>query len=426
MNLSEVKTKTITELVEIAEKLGLENVGRLKKQDIIFQILKKQADDGIDIFGGGVLEILNDGFGFLRSAEGSYCAGPDDIYISPSQIRKFSLRKGDEVQGKIRPPKDKEKYTALVQVETINGETPEDARKKILFENLTPLFPNERLVLEQGSGSNEDLSARIIDLIAPVGKGQRGLIVSPPKAGKTLMLQSIAHSITSNNPETKLIVLLIDERPEEVTEMTRTVRGQVIASTFDEPPSRHVQVADMVIEKAKRLVEHKQDVVILLDSITRLGRAYNSVQPASGKILSGGVDSNALERPKRFFGAARNLEEGGSLTILATALVDTGSKMDEVIYEEFKGTGNMEIHLERKIAKKRIYPAINVRRSGTRREDLLTSEEELRLMWAVRKVTDPMDDSQGIEFLIDRLKSFKTNSEFFDSMKTGNGKKKSK
>ena len=426
MNLSEVKTKTITELVEIAEKLGLEDVGRLKKQDIIFQILKKQADDGIDIFGGGVLEILNDGFGFLRSAEGSYCAGPDDIYISPSQIRKFSLRKGDEIQGKIRPPKDKEKYTALVEVETINGETPENAKKKILFENLTPLFPNERLVLEQGSGSNEDLSARIIDLIAPVGKGQRGLIVSPPKAGKTLMLQSIAHSITSNNPETKLIVLLIDERPEEVTEMTRTVRGQVIASTFDEPPSRHVQVADMVIEKAKRLVEHKQDVVILLDSITRLGRAYNSVQPASGKILSGGVDSNALERPKRFFGAARNLEEGGSLTILATALVDTGSKMDEVIYEEFKGTGNMEIHLERKIAEKRIYPAINVRRSGTRREDLLTSEEELRLMWAVRKVTDPMEDSQGIEFLIDRLKSFKTNSEFFDSMKNGNGKKKSK
>ena len=426
MNLSEVKTKTITELVEIAEKLGLEDVGRLKKQDIIFQILKKQADDGIDIFGGGVLEILNDGFGFLRSAEGSYCAGPDDIYISPSQIRKFSLRKGDEIQGKIRPPKDKEKYTALVQVETINGETPENAKKKILFENLTPLFPNERLVLEQGSGSNEDLSARIIDLIAPVGKGQRGLIVSPPKAGKTLMLQSIAHSITSNNPETKLIVLLIDERPEEVTEMTRTVRGQVIASTFDEPPSRHVQVADMVIEKAKRLVEHKQVVVILLDSITRLGRAYNSVQPASGKILSGGVDSNALERPKRFFGAARNLEEGGSLTILATALVDTGSKMDEVIYEEFKGTGNMEIHLERKIAEKRIYPAINVRRSGTRREDLLTSEEELRLMWAVRKVTDPMEDSQGIEFLIDRLKSFKTNSEFFDSMKNGNGKKKSK
>ena len=426
MNLSEVKTKTITELVEIAEKLGLEDVGRLKKQDIIFQILKKQADDGIDIFGGGVLEILNDGFGFLRSAEGSYCAGPDDIYISPSQIRKFSLRKGDEIQGKIRPPKDKEKYTALVQVETINGETPENAKKKILFENLTPLFPNERLVLEQGSGSNEDLSARIIDLIAPVGKGQRGLIVSPPKAGKTLMLQSIAHSITSNNPETKLIVLLIDERPEEVTEMTRTVRGQVIASTFDEPPSRHVQVADMVIEKAKRLVEHKQDVVILLDSITRLGRAYNSVQPASGKILSGGVDSNALERPKRFFGAARNLEEGGSLTIIATALVETGSKMDEVIYEEFKGTGNMEIHLERKIAEKRIYPAINIRRSGTRREDLLTSPEELQRMFILRKILDDMEDSQAIEFLIERLKSSKTNDEFFSAMKSGNGNGKKK
>ena len=426
MNLSEVKTKTITELVEIAETLGLEDVGRLKKQDIIFKILKQQADDGIDIFGGGVLEILNDGFGFLRSAEGSYCAGPDDIYISPSQIRKFSLRKGDEVQGKIRPPKDKEKYTALVQVETINDETPEDARKKILFENLTPLFPNERLVLEQGSGSNEDLSARIIDLIAPVGKGQRGLIVSPPKAGKTLMLQSIAHSITSNNPETKLIVLLIDERPEEVTEMSRTVRGQVIASTFDEPPSRHVQVADMVIEKAKRLVEHKQDVVILLDSITRLGRAYNSVQPASGKILSGGVDSNALERPKRFFGAARNLEEGGSLTIIATALVETGSKMDEVIYEEFKGTGNMEIHLERKIAEKRIYPAINIRRSGTRREDLLTSPEELQRMFILRKILDDMEDSQAIEFLIERLKSSKTNDEFFSAMKSGNGNGKKK
>ena len=423
MNLSEVKTKTITELVEIAEKLGLENVGRLKKQDIIFQILKKQADDGIDIFGGGVLEILNDGFGFLRSAEGSYCAGPDDIYISPSQIRKFSLRKGDEIQGKIRPPKDKEKYTALVQVETINDETPEDAKKKILFENLTPLFPNERLVLEQGSGSNEDLSARIIDLIAPVGKGQRGLIVSPPKAGKTLMLQSIAHSITSNNPETKLIVLLIDERPEEVTEMSRTVKGEVVASTFDEPPTRHVQVANMVIEKAKRLVEHKKDVVILLDSITRLGRAYNSVQPASGKILSGGVDSNALERPKRFFGAARNLEEGGSLTILATALVETGSKMDEVIYEEFKGTGNMEIHLERKIAEKRIYPAINIRRSGTRREDLLTTDDELQRMWVLRKILDEMEDAQAIQFLIDRIKTHKTNDEFFSSMKNGNGKK---
>ena len=352
MNLSEIKTKPITELVDIAQDLGLTDVGRLKKQDIIFQIFKKQADEGIDIHGGGVLEILNDGFGFLRSAEGSYCAGPDDIYVSPSQIRKFGLRKGDEIHGKIRPPKDQERYFALLQVDTINDDDPSNTKKKILFENLTPLFPNQRMLLEQGSGSNEDLSARIIDLVAPIGKGQRGLIVSPPKAGKTLMLQSIAHSITSNNPETKLIVLLIDERPEEVTEMSRTVRGQVVASTFDEPPTRHVQVADMVIEKAKRLVEHKQDVVILLDSITRLGRAYNSVQPASGKILTGGVDSNALERPKRFFGAARNLEEGGSLTIIATALVDTGSKMDEVIYEEFKGTGNMEIHLERKIAEK--------------------------------------------------------------------------
>jgi transcription termination factor Rho len=426
MNLSEIKTKPITELVDIAQDLGLTDVGRLKKQDIIFQIFKKQADEGIDIHGGGVLEILNDGFGFLRSAEGSYCAGPDDIYVSPSQIRKFGLRKGDEIHGKIRPPKDQERYFALLQVDTINDDDPSNTKKKILFENLTPLFPNQRMLLEQGSGSNEDLSARIIDLVAPIGKGQRGLIVSPPKAGKTLMLQSIAHSITSNNSETKLIVLLIDERPEEVTEMSRTVRGQVVASTFDEPPTRHVQVADMVIEKAKRLVEHKQDVVILLDSITRLGRAYNSVQPASGKILTGGVDSNALERPKRFFGAARNLEEGGSLTIIATALVDTGSKMDEVIYEEFKGTGNMEIHLERKIAEKRIFPAINVRRSGTRREDLLTTEEELRLMWAVRKVTDPMEDAQSIEFLIDRLKSFKTNAEFFDSMKNSTGKKKTK
>ena len=426
MNLSEIKTKPITELVDIAQDLGLTDVGRLKKQDIIFQIFKKQADEGIDIHGGGVLEILNDGFGFLRSAEGSYCAGPDDIYVSPSQIRKFGLRKGDEIHGKIRPPKDQERYFALLQVDTINDDDPSNTKKKILFENLTPLFPNQRMLLEQGSGSNEDLSARIIDLVAPIGKGQRGLIVSPPKAGKTLMLQSIAHSITSNNPETKLIVLLIDERPEEVTEMSRTGRGQVVASTFDEPPTRHVQVADMVIEKAKRLVEHKQDVVILLDSITRLGRAYNSVQPASGKILTGGVDSNALERPKRFFGAARNLEEGGSLTIIATALVDTGSKMDEVIYEEFKGTGNMEIHLERKIAEKRIFPAINVRRSGTRREDLLTTEEELRLMWAVRKVTDPMEDAQSIEFLIDRLKSFKTNAEFFDSMKNSTGKKKTK
>ena len=426
MNLTEMKTKPINELVDIAESLGIEDVGRLKKQEIIFRIFKKQAKEGVDIYGGGVLEILNDGFGFLRSPEGSYCSGPDDIYVSPSQVRKFSLRKGDEIHGKIRPPKDSERYFALVYVDTINKEAPEKTKKKILFENLTPLFPTSRLTLEQGSGSAEDLSSRIIDLASPIGKGQRGLIVSPPKAGKTLMLQSIAHSITKNNPEVELIVLLIDERPEEVTDMSRTVRGEVVASTFDEPPTRHVQVADMVIEKAKRLVEHKKDVVILLDSITRLGRAYNSVQPASGKILSGGVDSNALERPKRFFGAARNLEEGGSLTIIATALVETGSKMDEVIYEEFKGTGNMEIHLERKIAEKRIYPAINIRRSGTRREDLLTSPEELQRMFILRKILDDMEDSQAIEFLIERLKSAKTNEEFFSAMKSGNGNGKKK
>jgi transcription termination factor Rho len=426
MNLTEMKAKPINELVEIAENLGIEDVGRLKKQEIIFRIFKKQAKEGVDIYGGGVLEILNDGFGFLRSPEGSYCSGPDDIYVSPSQVRKFSLRKGDEIHGKIRPPKDSERYFALVYVDTINKEAPEKTKKKILFENLTPLFPTSRLTLEQGSGSVEDLSSRIIDLASPIGKGQRGLIVSPPKAGKTLMLQSIAHSITKNNPEVELIVLLIDERPEEVTDMSRTVRGEVVASTFDEPPTRHVQVADMVIEKAKRLVEHKKDVVILLDSITRLGRAYNSVQPASGKILSGGVDSNALERPKRFFGAARNLEEGGSLTIIATALVETGSKMDEVIYEEFKGTGNMEIHLERKIAEKRIYPAINIRRSGTRREDLLTSPEELQRMFILRKILDDMEDSQAIEFLIERLKSAKTNEEFFSAMKSGNGNGKKK
>ena len=421
-----MKAKPINELVEIAESLGLEDVGRLKKQEIIFRIFKKQAKEGVDIYGGGVLEILNDGFGFLRSPEGSYCSGPDDIYVSPSQVRKFSLRKGDEIHGKIRPPKDSERYFALVYVDTINKEAPEKTKKKILFENLTPLFPTSRLTLEQGSGSAEDLSSRIIDLASPIGKGQRGLIVSPPKAGKTLMLQSIAHSITKNNPEVELIVLLIDERPEEVTDMSRTVRGEVVASTFDEPPTRHVQVADMVIEKAKRLVEHKKDVVILLDSITRLGRAYNSVQPASGKILSGGVDSNARERPKRFFSAARNLEEGGSLTIIATALVETGSKMDEVIYEEFKGTGNMEIHLERKIAEKRIYPAINIRRSGTRREDLLTSPEELQRMFILRKILDDMEDSQAIEFLIERLKSSKTNDEFFSAMKSGNGNGKKK
>ena len=425
MNLSEIKTKSISDLIDIATDLGIEDVGRLKKQDIIFRIFKQQASEGSDIFGGGVLEILNDGFGFLRSTENSYCTSADDIYVSPSQVRKFALRKGDEVQGKIRPPKDQERYFALVQIDTINGETPDKAKKKILFENLTPLFPNNRLMLEQGTGSNADISSRVIDLTAPIGKGQRGLIVSPPKAGKTLMLQSIAHSITKNNPEVELIVLLIDERPEEVTDMSRTVRGEVVASTFDEPPTRHVQVADMVIEKAKRLTEHKKDVVILLDSITRLGRAYNAVQPASGKILSGGVDSNALERPKRFFGAARNLEEGGSLTIIATALVDTGSKMDEVIYEEFKGTGNMEIHLERNIAEKRIYPAINIRRSGTRREVLLTTDEELQRMIILRKLLDDMEDAQAIEWLIEKLKMTKTNDEFFAAMRSGNGKKKS-
>ena len=364
-----------------------------------------------------VLEILQDGFGFLRSADSSYLAGPDDIYVSPSQIRRFNLRKGDSISGKIRPPKEGERYFALLKVSEINFDKPENAKHKILFENLTPLFPQERLRMEIGNGSTEDLTARIIDLMAPIGKGQRGLIVSPPKAGKTLMLQNIATSITRNNPECHLIVLLIDERPEEVTEMSRTVRGEVVASTFDEPPARHVQVAEMVIEKAKRLVEHKKDVVILLDSITRLARAYNTVVPSSGKVLTGGVDAHALEKPKRFFGAARNIEEGGSLTIIATALVDTGSKMDEVIFEEFKGTGNMEAHLDRKLAERRVYPALNIRRSGTRREDLIASEDEMQRMWILRKLLNPMDDTAATEFLIDRLKDTKTNIEFFEAMK---------
>ncbi|HAT58393.1 MAG TPA: transcription termination factor Rho, partial [Gammaproteobacteria bacterium] len=380
MNLTELKQKPVAELVQTAHDMGLENVSRTRKQDIIFAILKKHAKNGEDISGDGVLEILQDGFGFLRSADSSYLAGPDDIYVSPSQIRRFNLRTGDTVAGKIRPPKDGERYFALLKVHEINFSSSENSKNKILFENLTPLFPQDRLTLQVGNGSTEDLSARIIDLVAPIGKGQRGLIVSPPKAGKTLILQNIAQSITRNNPECRLIVLLIDERPEEVTEMQRSVRGEVVASTFDEPPARHVQVAEMVIEKAKRLVEHKEDVVILLDSITRLARAYNTIIPSSGKVLTGGVDAHALERPKRFFGAARNLEEGGSLTIIATALVDTGSKMDEVIYEEFKGTGNMELQLDRKIAEKRVYPAINVRRSGTRREELITTEEELQRM----------------------------------------------
>jgi len=417
MNLSELKKKPVPELLKIASEIGLDNLARSRKQDVIFTILKRHAKSGEDIFGDGVLEILQDGFGFLRSAEGSYLAGPDDIYVSPSQIRRFNLRTGDTIAGKIRPPKDGERYFALLKVNTINFDKPENAKNKILFENLTPLFPTERMKLERGNGSTEDLSARILDLTSPIGKGQRGLIVSPPKAGKTLMLQNIAQSITYNNPDCHLIVLLIDERPEEVTEMQRSVRGEVVASTFDEPPARHVQVAEMVIEKAKRLVEHKKDVIILLDSITRLARAYNTTIPSSGKVLTGGVDAHALERPKRFFGAARNIEEGGSLTILATALVDTGSKMDEVIFEEFKGTGNMETHLDRKMAEKRVYPAINVRRSGTRREELLTTEDELQKMWILRKLLNSMEDTQATEFLLDKLKDFKTNDEFFLSMK---------
>jgi len=419
MNLTELKQKPVPELLKIAQEIGLDNLARSRKQDVIFSILKRHAKSGEDIFGDGILEILQDGFGFLRSADSSYLAGPDDIYVSPSQIRRFNLRTGDTISGKIRPPKDGERYFALLKVNEINFDQPENAKNKILFENLTPLFPDERMTLERGNGSTEDLSARVIDLVAPIGKGQRGLIVSPPKAGKTLMLQNIAQSIVHNSPDCHLIVLLIDERPEEVTDMQRSVRGEVVASTFDEPPSRHVQVAEMVIEKAKRLVEHKKDVVILLDSITRLARAYNTTVPSSGKVLTGGVDAHALERPKRFFGAARNIEEGGSLTIIATALIDTGSKMDEVIYEEFKGTGNMEIHLDRKIAEKRVYPAINIRRSGTRREELLTTEDELQKMWILRKLLNSMEDLPAMEFLLDKLKDFKTNDEFFLSMKRG-------
>lgn len=422
MNLSDLKLKSVPELLDIAKEMNLENVSRTRKQDIIFAILKHHAKSGEDIYGDGVLEILQDGFGFLRSSNSSYLAGPDDIYVSPSQIRRFNLRKGDEVSGKIRPPKEGERYFALLKVNEINGDKPESTKNKVLFENLTPLFPNERLVLELGNGSTEDLSSRVLDLIAPIGKGQRGLIVAPPKAGKTMLLQTIAQSIARNNPECDLIVLLIDERPEEVTEMKRSVRGEVVASTFDEPPSRHVQVAEMVIEKAKRLVEHKRDVVILLDSITRLARAYNTVVPSSGKVLTGGVDANALEKPKRFFGAARNLEEGGSLTIIATTLVDTGSKMDEVIYEEFKGTGNQELHLDRKIAEKRIYPAINIRRSGTRREDMMYDEQALQRLWILRRLLSEMEDVQAIEFLLDKLRQTKTNDDFFDSMRGGPAK----
>ncbi|MGB3135092.1 MAG: transcription termination factor Rho [Candidatus Macondimonas sp.] len=419
MNLTHLKKMPAAELVALAQSMNIEGAARSRKQDIIFSILKQAAKNGDEISGDGVVEILQDGYGFLRSGDSSYLAGPDDIYVSPSQIRRFSLRTGDTVTGRIRPPKEGERYFALLKVDEINFDRPEAAHNKILFENLTPLFAKETLILEQGNGSTEDLTARIIDMISPIGKGQRGLVVSPPKAGKTMMLQNIAHSIAANHPECYLIVLLIDERPEEVTEMSRSVRGEVIASTFDEPATRHVQVAEMVIEKAKRLVEHKRDVVILLDSNTRLARAYNTVIPSSGKVLTGGVDANALHRPKRFFGAARNIEEGGSLTIIATALVDTGSRMDDVIYEEFKGTGNMEIHMERRIAEKRIFPAININRSGTRREEFLIAPEEMQKIWILRKLLHSMDELAAIEFLIDRMKTTKTNAEFFDTMKRG-------
>ena len=417
MNLTELKQKTASELLIISEDMGVEGTGRSRKQDVIFNILKAHAKKGEDISGDGVLEILQDGFGFLRSGDASYLAGADDIYVSPSQIRRFSLRTGDTISGKIRPPKDGERYFALLKVGEINFESPENTKSKVLFENLTPLFPQERLQLELGNGSTEDLTPRIIDLVSPIGKGQRGLVISPPKAGKTMMLQSIAHSLGVNHPDCHLIVLLIDERPEEVTEMQRSVRGEVVASTFDEPASRHVQVAEMVIEKAKRLVEHKQNVIILLDSITRLARAYNTVVPSSGKVLTGGVDANALQRPKRFFGAARNIEEGGSLTIIATALVDTGSRMDDVIYEEFKGTGNMEIHLERKVAEKRIFPSVNINRSGTRREEILTKADELQKIWILRKLLHSMEEVAAMEFILERFKATKNNAEFFDAMK---------
>jgi transcription termination factor Rho len=417
MNLTELKKMPVAQLVDLAASMDLEGMARSRKQDVIFAILKAHAKRGEDISGDGVLEILQDGFGFLRSNDSSYLAGPDDIYVSPSQIRRFNLRTGDTIAGKIRPPKEGERYFALLKVDHINYDRPENAKNKVLFENFTPLFPTSRLKLEIGNGSTEDITARTIDLCSPIGKGQRGLIVSPPKAGKTMMLQNVAHSIAHNHPECYLIVLLIDERPEEVTEMSRSVRGEVIASTFDEPAARHVQVADMVIEKAKRLVEHKRDVVILLDSITRLARAFNTVVPSSGKVLTGGVDANALQKPKRFFGAARNIEEGGSLTILATALIDTGSRMDDVIYEEFKGTGNMEIHLDRRIAEKRIFPSNNINRSGTRREELLMRPDELQKMWILRKILHPMDELAAMEFLYDKLKQTKTNNEFFDAMR---------
>jgi transcription termination factor Rho len=419
MHLSELKQKPITELLEIAAANGIDNANRFRKQELIFTILKTLAKRGESIYGDGVLEVLPDGFGFLRSPETSYLANTDDIYVSPSQIRRFNLHTGDKIEGEIRTPKDGERYSAMTKLDLINGEPPEASKNKILFENLTPLHPDKPLILEREIKAEENITSRVIDIVAPVGKGQRGLLVAPPKSGKTVMLQHIAHAISSNHPDVVLFVLLIDERPEEVTEMSRTVRGEVVASTFDEPASRHVQVAEMVIERAKRLVEHKKDVVILLDSITRLARAYNTVQPASGKVLTGGVDANALQKPKRFFGAARNIEEGGSLTILATALVETGSRMDDVIYEEFKGTGNLEIHLDRKMAEKRQYPAINVNRSGTRREELLMPHDILQKVWVLRKLLYPMDDMEAMEFLLDKIRATKNNSEFFDSMRRG-------
>ena len=419
MHLSELKHLPIAQLVEMAITDEIENASRMRKQDLIFAILKNKANKGDSIFGDGTLEVLQDGFGFLRSPDTSYLAGPDDIYVSPSQIRRFNLHTGDTIQGEIRTPKDGERYFALVKVDQVNNEAPENTKHKILFENLTPLFPTIPLTLERDINGEENITSRVIDMIAPIGKGQRGLIVASPKSGKTVMMQNIAHAITANHPDVSLIVLLIDERPEEVTEMTRSVKGEVVASTFDEPATRHVQVAEMVLEKAKRLVEHKKDVVILLDSITRLARAYNTVIPSSGKVLTGGVDANALQKPKRFFGAARNIEEGGSLTILATALIDTGSRMDDVIYEEFKGTGNMEIHLDRKMAEKRLYPAINVNKSGTRKEELLIPKDNLQKIWVLRKLLHPMDDLEAMEFLLDKIKATKNNNDFFDSMRRG-------
>ena len=419
MHLSELKHLPIAQLVEMAITDEIENASRMRKQDLIFAILKNKAKKGDSIYGDGTLEVLQDGFGFLRSPDTSYLAGPDDIYVSPSQIRRFNLHTGDTIQGEIRTPKDGERYFALVKVDEVNNEAPENTKNKILFENLTPLFPTIPLTLERDINGEENITSRVIDMIAPIGKGQRGLIVASPKSGKTVMMQNIAHAITSNHPDVSLIVLLIDERPEEVTEMTRSVKGEVVASTFDEPATRHVQVAEMVLEKAKRLVEHKKDVVILLDSIMRLARAYNTVIPSSGKVLTGGVDANALQKPKRFFGAARNIEEGGSLTILATALIDTGSRMDDVIYEEFKGTGNMEIHLDRKMAEKRLYPAINVNKSGTRKEELLIPKDNLQKIWVLRKLLHPMDDLEAMEFLLDKIKATKNNNDFFDSMRRG-------